>query len=157
MAKANGEKYLVRRPLREVGLGDVGVLKGHQAPSMTYMSNSLVPGCNTYIEISWVYHLPDPNPHIFEHSHKYNEIVLHIGTDPDHPEDLGGEMEIGFDGRPLVFDTTSALYVPKGLRHGPLAWHKVTRPHLEMTVMLGSGDFAGANPGDSIGRLLKED
>jgi hypothetical protein len=70
-----------------------------------------------------------------------------MGTDPDNPEDLGGEIEICMEGEPLVFDTTSAIFIPRGMKHDPLTWRRVTRPHLEMTIMLGTGDFAKANPG----------
>ena len=147
MPKIDYEQYLVRKPVYEVGVQAVGHHKGHQVPSMTYMSNALVPGSNTYVEISWIYDVPTPNPYVHEHAHNYNEIVLHVGSDPDNPEALGGEMEICVGGQPLAFDTTTALFLPKGTKHGPLTWKKVTRPHLEMTIMLGCGDFALANPG----------
>jgi hypothetical protein len=149
MSQSNYEKYLVRKPIHEVGLKGVGRIKGRQVPAMTYMSNAHVPGCNTYIEMSWIYDVPTPNPHIYEHAHDYDEIVLHIGGDPQNPEALGGEMEIAVEGQPLVFDTTTALFLPKGTKHGPLIWHKVTHPHLEMTIMLGTGEFARANPGSN--------
>ena len=69
------------------------------------MSNELVPGSNLYLEIGWVYEMPEPNPHIFEHSHdRHNEVVLHIGSDPTNPEDLGGEIEFVVGGEPLIFD-----------------------------------------------------
>ena len=35
----------------------------------------------------------------------------------------------------------------RATKHGPLTWQKVTRPHIEMTIMLGCGDFALASPG----------
>jgi hypothetical protein len=152
MAASKYEQYLVRKPLREVGAQAVGRLKGRQVPSQTYMSNALVPGSNTYIEFSWIYDVPDPNPHIREHSHDYDEIVIHIGNDPDNPEDLGGEIEYCVNGEPLVFDTTTALFLPKGLKHGPLTWKKVTRPHLEMAIIMGTGDFAEASPGSNRAR-----
>ena len=87
------QKNLVRRPRYEVSAGNV---KGRQYPTMTMMSNDLVPGVNTYVEIGWVYEMTQPNPHIFEHSHRENcsEIVLHIGSDPYNPEDLGAEIEV---------------------------------------------------------------
>ena len=147
MPKVDYDKYLVRKPAYEVGVQAVGKHKGHQVPSMTYMSNSLVPGSNTYVEVSWIYDVPTPNPYVFEHAHNYNEIVMHIGSDPENPEALGGEMTIEVEGQPLTFDRTTALFLPKGTRHGPLTWKKVTRPHIEMTIMLGCGDFAKAMPG----------
>ena len=147
MPKVDYDKYLVRQPVYEVGVQAVGKHKGHQVPSMTYMSNTQVPGSNTYVEVSWIYDVPTPNPYVFEHAHNYNEIVMHIGSDPSDPEALGGEMTIEVEGQPLTFDRTTALFLPAGTKHGPLTWKKVTRPHIEMTVMLGCGDFALAMPG----------
>jgi hypothetical protein len=47
-----------------------------------------------YIEMGWVYAMPDPNPHIPEHTHAHSdEFVLHIGSDYKNPEDIGGEIE----------------------------------------------------------------
>jgi hypothetical protein len=145
MSLMDAEKYLVRKPLGEVGLKSKTT--GRQSPSQTYLSNTLVPGSNTYIEFGWIYDMPNPNPHIYEHVHDYDEIVIHIGSDAKNPENLGGEIEYCFNGEPLVFDTTTVLFVPRGTRHGPLTWKKVTRPHIEMSIMLGCGDFEKAAPG----------
>ena len=147
MAEINYEKYLVRKPVYEVG----SRIKKRQSPTMTYMCNDLVPGSNLYLEFGWIYDVPEPNPHIFEHTHDdYDEIVLHIGGDPENPEDLGAEIEFCVGGQPLVFDTTTALFVPKGVKHGPLTWNKVTRPHLEMAIVLGAGTMAQAAPAGYI-------
>jgi hypothetical protein len=135
MAEPNYEKYLVRKPVYELG----GGVKGRQSPVMTYMSNKLVPGCNMYIELGWIYTLPEPNPHILEHTHDYDEIVLHIGGDPDNSQDLGGEIEYYVGGQTLTFDTTTALYIPKGVKHGPITWKKFTKPHIQMSLILGPG------------------
>lgn len=136
---------LVIKPIYEVSAGKV---KGRQYPTMTIMSNTLVPGSNTYIELGWIWSMPEPNPHILEHSHaEYNEIVLHIGSDPNNPEDLGAEIEFTVGGEPLVFDHTSALFVPAGVKHGPVTWKKVRRPHLQMAMVLGAGSLKEADPG----------
>ena len=145
MAESKYVKNLVTKPAYEVTAGKV---KGRQYPTMTFMSNDLVPGSNTYLEIGWIHEMPKPNPHIFEHSHEqYNEIVLHIGSDPNHPEDLGGEIEFVVGGEPLIFDCTSALYIPAGVKHGPVTWKKVKRPHIQMAIILGGGTMAEATPG----------
>ena len=144
MDKSDIKKYVVEKPAYEV-IPKMEV-KG-RIPAMTLMSSNLVPGSRTYVETGWVLGMPDPNPHIGEHTHDYDEIILHIGTDPNNPEDLGGEIEIGVDGHPVVIDSTSALYVPKGVKHGPLVWKKFDRPHLELTIMIGAGTLAEADPG----------
>jgi hypothetical protein len=149
MTDMNYEKNLVKKPRYEVG--ESVPVKGRQQPTMTYMSNDLVPGSNTYIEIGWIYGVPEPNPHILEHSHNdYDEIVLHVGTDPDHPEELGAQIEFVVGGQKLVIDRTSAVFIPKGVEHGPLTWKSVDRPHLQMVVMPGAGTLAESNPAGYI-------
>jgi hypothetical protein len=145
MAEPKYKKYLVNRPLYEMEHAE---LKGRQFPTMTLMSNKLVPGSNAYLEVGWIWDMPEPNPHILEHSHdKYNEIVLHIGGDPDNPDDLGAEIEFTVGGEPFILDKTSSVFIPAGLKHGPLTWKKVRRPHLQMSIVLGAGSLAEARPG----------
>jgi hypothetical protein len=144
MAKNVYKKYLVKVPDREVG-GNKEI-KGRQNPTMTYLSNKLVPGSNTYIEIGWIYEIPSPNPHIERHSHNFDEIVIHLGNDPDNPEELGAVIEFGMGDETLTIDKTSCLWVPRGIPHGPLVWKKVDKPHIEMVIMPGAGTLKESNP-----------
>lgn len=144
MAKSHYEKYVVRKPAYEVT--PIVEVKG-RIPAMTLMSGNLVPGTKMYVETGWVLGMPDPNPHIGEHSHDYDEIILHLGVDPNNPEDLGGEIEISVGGQPFLINSTSGIYVPKGVKHGPLIWKRFDRPHLELTIMIGAGSLAEADPG----------
>jgi len=41
------------------------------------------------------------------------------------------------EGEPFLINSTSAIYVPKGVKHGPLIWKKFEKPHLELTIMIG--------------------
>jgi len=148
MAYTGYQKNLVKKPHYEVGENQD--IKGRQNPTMTYMSNDLVPGSNTYIEIGWIYEMPEPNPHIHKHDHDYDEIVLHIGFDPDNPEYLGAEIEFVVGGEKIVIDKTSALFIPRGVEHGPLTWKKVEKPHIQMVVMPGAGTLKDSNPAGYI-------
>jgi hypothetical protein len=130
------KKYIVDKPIYEAGAG----YKGRQSPTMTMMSNKQVPGCNCYIELGWIYDMPSPNPHIHEHVHDFDEIVLHWGGDWERPQVLGGEITFCLGGQPITFNTTTGIYVPKGVPHGPLIWNKYEFPHIEMAMMLGTGD-----------------
>lgn len=142
------EKYFVKKPAYEVKPGNEA--EG-RSPVMTMMSRDLVPGIeNVYIETSWIVGMPDPNPPLTEHSHDHDEIILFYGSDPNNTEDLGGEYEFVFDGKPVTIDSTTAIYVPKGVKHGPLTCKRFDRPQLLMTVMLGAGTLAEANPGGYI-------
>jgi hypothetical protein len=153
MPEKDYRKYLVARPAYEV-TPDFEV-KGRR-PAMTLMSNNLVPGSNMYVETGWVFGMPDHNPHIYEHVHDYDEIVIHLGTDPENQEELGGEIEFVVGGQPLKIDKTSAVYVPKGVKHGPLTWKKYRKPHLELTIMVGAGSLAEADPGGHEKRKEKK-
>jgi hypothetical protein len=144
MPKKDYKKYFVSKPAYEVI--PVTEVKGRRG-AMTLMSNNLVPKANMYIETGWVFGMPDPNPHIHEHTHDYDEIVIHLGTDPNNQEELGGEIEFMVGGQPLIINKTSAVYVPKGVKHGPLTWKKYKKPHLEFTIMIGAGTLAQADPG----------
>jgi hypothetical protein len=144
MPEPGFSKYLVNKPAYEV-IPNMEV--AGRITAMTLLSSNLIPGVKTYIETGWVLDMPDPNPHIMEHTHDYDEIVIHLGINPDDPEDLGAEIEFYLGGEKLVLNKTSTVYVPKGVRHGPLIWKRVDRPHLEMTIMLGAGTLAEADPG----------
>ncbi len=144
MAKSNYEKYVVRKPVYEII--PKSETKG-RLPAMTLMSGNLVHGTKMYVETGWITGMPDPNPHIGEHVHDYDEIILHLGVDPDNQEDLGAEIEIAVGGQPFLINRTSGIYVPKGVKHGPLTWKKFERPHLELTIMIGAGTLADADPG----------
>jgi len=144
MPESEIDGYFVSRPAYEVI--PAFEVKG-RLPAMTMMSNNLVPGSDHYVEVGWITQMPDINPHILEHTHDYDEIVMHIGTDPSDEEDLGAEIEFMLDGRPLIIDKTSSVFVPRGMKHGPLTWKRFTKPHLEMTIMVGAGSIKEADPG----------
>ena len=148
MAVPKYQRYLITNPIYE--RSSEGPIKGRQTPPMTFISDKLIPESDVYIRFGWIWGMPDPNPHIYEHTHNYDEIVIHIGTDPAHPEDLGAVIEFIVDGEPIIIDKTSALYIPKGVKHGPLTWKSVTKPHLEMSVLPGTSKFLEARPGGFV-------
>jgi hypothetical protein len=132
------EQYVVRSPMREAGPDYV---EGRQNPTMTYMSGSQVPGVKNYLEIGWIWDVPSrPIPRM-RHAN-YEEIVVHIGSDPDHPEDLGATMRFDLGDELTEFDTTHCVFVPRELNHGPLVWKEVRRPMIELAMMLGAGTWA---------------
>jgi hypothetical protein len=131
------EEYVVRSPVLEVGRS----VKNRQMPTRTYMSRHQVLSANYYIEYGWITGMPEPNPHVFEHLHNHDEIVIHFGGNPSNPEALGGEIEFCINGQPLTLSTSCGLFIPKGLKHGPLTWKKYSRPHVELTIVFGAGTF----------------
>jgi quercetin dioxygenase-like cupin family protein len=151
MPQIDYEKYLVRKPNYEA----FGGTKNRQSPTMTMMSNKQIPGVNYYMEPGWIYGIPDPNPSLHEHVHEYDEIVMHWGGDYRQPQVLGGEIEFWLGGQPITFNTTTALYIPKGTPHGPVIWKKFDFPHMQMAIMCGTGEAGTA--WDSSGIKVSKD
>lgn len=142
MTVSKYEKFAVRKPIREAGYPGV---KGRQTPPMTFLSSKQVPEANYYIELGWIYDIPQPNPHIGEYVLDYDEILLHIGCNPDTPQDLGGTIELYLGGQPITFNTTTSVFIPKGIPRGPLSWKDFHHPHIQMSMILGTGDpFSGS-------------
>lgn len=129
------EQYVIRSPLREAGPPHVD---GRQNPTMTYLSRPQINAVNNYIEFGWIWDPPNPDLPKMRHDN-YDEIVLHIGSDPENPEALGGALQFGLGEEFLEFDTTHCVYAPRGMDHGPLRWKEVRRPLIELAMMLGAG------------------
>ncbi|MFC2070766.1 hypothetical protein ACFLTB_06320 [Chloroflexota bacterium] len=132
------EQYVIRSPMREAG----GVFtKGRQAPTMTYMSRTQINAANCYIEFGWIWGEVEPSIGEMRHE-KYDEIVLHIGSDPDSPEDLGANMDFGLGGELFSLDTSFGVFIPRSMPHGPLNFKACKKPYIEMAIMLGAGTHA---------------
>jgi len=107
-------------------------------------------GCFTY-SASWVqeddfFHhmfMPDGKytwyaghpPHI----HKYPQILFHIGTNPEDPSDLGGEVEMymGPEMERHVITRSTIIYCPANFIHGPWKPVRTWRPWIFMTAEQG--------------------
>jgi hypothetical protein len=61
---------------------------------------------------------------------------MHLGTDPDNPLDLGGEVEfcLGPEMEKHILTTSNMVYLPADFIHGPWIIRKVTRPFIMVTV-----------------------
>ena len=147
MTGSLSSKYLVTTPIREAGYPGV---KGRQHPMMTYMSSKQVPEADYYIALDWINDIPKPNPHIFEHVHDYDEIILFWGGDWKRPQVLGAEIEFFMGGQPVTFNTTTGIFIPAGVPHGPVTWKKFHFPHMQMVFMLGTGDLKAGSEKSGI-------
>ena len=108
-----------------------------------FLDGSTMPGCNEY-QVFWMGEEPYGaygNKQWGEishgpHEHKYPEVFIHLGTDKDHPWDLGAEVEmyVGPEMEKHVFNRSTIICLPAELPHGPWRVLKVTRPFVVVTV-----------------------
>ena len=108
-----------------------------------FLDGKTFEGCNEY-QIFWIgdkpygaygteawgeiYHGP--------HTHKYPELFIHLGTDPENPWDLGAEVEMfmGPEMERHVITKSTIICLPAHFEHGPWRILKVTRPFMIVTV-----------------------
>jgi len=73
--------------------------------------------------------------------HTVDEIFLFLGTDPEDPSDLGGEVEFwigrGEDAEKHIITKSSCVFIPAGLVHAPIVFRKVRRPFKEIVIFTG--------------------
>ena len=92
-----------------------------------------------YMEAVWFNAVNDTGPP--EHDHDFDEFIGFFGSDPDNPDDLGGEIGMNVDGEMFYFKKSCLIYIPRGVAHSPILVPKLERPILH---------FSGGNGGDYI-------
>ena len=93
----------------------------------------------SHFSMGWSY-ITEPFLMVDEaHFHDYEQYIGFIGGDLTDMKDFNAEIELYFgdEGTRQVIDTTSIIYVPKGLVHGPLNITRVTKPFLFIDIVLG--------------------
>jgi len=109
-------------------------------PMIAWLDDNNVKGSNFYM-IHWVMPRPNENEMIGHppHIHKDGELLIHLGTDPEHPEDLGGDCEIflGPEQERHVFNKTCVIYIPPLFIHAPWKPMNTRRPWIFVEVNQG--------------------
>lgn len=96
--------------------------------------SGLAVNCNfAFLCVSEPYLMPDP-----PHSHDFDEFLFFIGGNPMDAKDFGAVVEIslGEEWEKHIIDTTSIVYLPKGLVHCPINVKKVDKPFWFGHIML---------------------
>jgi hypothetical protein len=72
------------------------------------------------------------------HAHPGDELFLYIGTDPQNPYELGGEVEFwlgeGEEAERYRFTRTTVIYVPANVMHCPHWFRRVDRPFIVVVI-----------------------
>ena len=131
--------YLIDRPLKK----DVG--GKNQGQILTYASDTQISGLTYYAQIRWITGMPEPVYQDEAIVCDSDKILLFWGNDYKEPEYLGANIDFQLDGTHLQFSRSSAVFVPKGVSHGPVLWENYEAPHIEMTILINRGNLNGTN------------
>jgi hypothetical protein len=76
------------------------------------------------------------------HTHPADEVLIFMGTDPNHADCLGAEIEIdlGKEHERYIINKPSAIVCPAGLPHAPIVTRWVDKPFALILVNLAGDD-----------------
>jgi len=99
-----------------------------------------------YMELAWFWPGKWPETKSEEgtvkpHSHEWDEAIAFVGTNPENPYDLGGEVELWVNGEQNILDRSFVAFIPAGTVHCPLRIRKVNRPIFHFTAGVGKKYF----------------
>lgn len=137
MSEGKYGRYLISEPrVENVAYHPVKHVKGVTFPDEIYLDDKIIEGSPVVVDIGWRFEIPEPDPVEWTHTHDFDEVICFIGTDSDHPHDLGGEIEFHIGGEKHTFDKTTTIYVPKGIPHCPFMHNRVDKPFLLVVFAL---------------------
>ena len=90
-----------------------------------------------YTEAVWFHTTNDTGPE--EHVHEdLDEFIAFVGSDPEHPEELNGDVSFLIGGEQIHTRKSTLVFVPRKIKHSPLLVHELRRDILH---------FSGGNNG----------
>ena len=113
------------------------------AKRILWMDDKVVPGA-FQMNTAWYFAIPEKDPIFEEHVHDSDELIGFIGSNPDDPYDLGGEIEVTVDGEPFTLTRSTLVFAPAGVPHMPLSIKRVDRPIFHFSVVMDRHYDGGA-------------
>ncbi len=147
MTESKYGKYIIYEPKRNVKLPSfrgepakaLGDVKG-KTTHMMYMDGEVIEGA-FYSECAWFWPGSglEQNPGMGPppggaHQHPFDEVVAFIGSNPDDPHDLCGEVEMWLEDEKHILTKSFLIYIPAGMKHCPLVIRRVDRPIFHFTL-----------------------
>jgi hypothetical protein len=137
MAKRKYEGYITAQPKPDLIQDFFGPpAKGIRVAQVAYQDDDVIKG-SFYCEGVWFLKCAGEIS-VHPHSHDFDEVLSFFGSDFEHPQALGGEVEFWYDNEQYIITQSCILFVPRGLKHCPLIFRRVDRPFFH---------FAAANTG----------
>lgn len=103
-----------------------------------WIDGQVVPGA-FQMNTAWYHSVPERDPIFNEHVHDdCDELIGFIGSNPDDPTDLGGEIEFTIDGEAHLLTKSTIIFAPAGLKHNPMRILRVDRPIFHFSVVTNS-------------------
>jgi hypothetical protein len=106
---------------------------------LLYLDDTVIKGA-FYMECVWIWPGTEYYPTVAEpkaHAHDFDEVITFTGTDFEDPYNLCGEIELWLDGEKHILTRSCVVFVPRGMKHGPLVIRRVDRPIFHVATGTG--------------------
>ena len=136
MAERKYEKYILTDLKLPQGAGERDEENHYyeRATRVLWLEDEIMKGAFSVI-CSWYWKATETEGSP-SHTHDFDEVIGFIGSDPEHPQDLGGEVEFWLEDEQYFLTKSCLILCPKGLRHCPLRVTRVERPILFLAVSI---------------------
>ena len=114
-----------------------------------WLDGNVVPGA-FQMNVSWYHHAMEEPIFAEEHFHPNDELVGFFGSDPEHPDELGGIVEFTMDGETHRLTKSCMVFVPGGIKHLPLKLVEVNKPIFHFSICIASEYVDENKEGKSI-------
>ena len=134
MTKRKNEKYIVTDLKGAPDMDpEAAAVYSNWAKRVLWLNDKVVPGAYNMM-FSW--YLKPPSKSLEAHAHDYPEIIIFLGSNPEDPYNLGGEIEFWMEDEKYNLTRSCFIWVPKGMQHCPMVIKRVDRPiiHLGSSV-----------------------
>jgi len=144
MAETKYGKYIVKKlkqNIKEASWTNPAVTeKQDEGGRLLFLDQEVVPGA-FYVETAWspaVGVIAEPKTVADSHSHDYDEVLAMFGTDLSDPYQLNAEVEFWLGDEKHIITESCIIFIPKGLAHCPLIYHRVDKPVFNFTTHPGA-------------------
>jgi len=139
----------------------------HFEDHVVWLDDSVIPDARIYSECMWFW--PGPADQVMggevglpEHTHPFDEVLAFFGGDLNCPRDLGADLQLSLDGETHLVSKTSLVFIPAGMRHGPISYKKITKPVFHFSIGASNqykaeivNTLAGQKAGHNTGKYVR--
>ena len=127
MAETKYGKYIITEPKPDFWSEEGAKKDGPDTIHPTvYVDDKILEGA-FYVECNWFWKANQYSPPVHTHN-DFDEVLAFIGSNPDDPQDLCGEVELWLDDEKHMLTKSCLVFIPKGLKHCPMLVKRADRP-----------------------------
>ena len=128
MAETKYGKYIVTEPRFPKGVTPHPVPPEKRTGEVILVSDNEVIEGAFYLNCALIWKASGKGSPGGSHTHDWDEYIGFIGSDPEDPHNLNGEVEITLGDEVHTLTKSSAVFVPRGLSHCPVVFKRVDKP-----------------------------